>query len=373
MNFNFVTHTPPGTVTGYLREFIKIGGYYFMAHHTDSVIFRSVDGLNWTNISGTLSASVTCLCVNADGTIILAGCADGAVYRSTDTGATWTRYDVSTYEISRIVFANGTFYRSEQLYNSGKYGAYRSSTDGINWTLLKNTTTERFYALAGIGTDVYLVGDNATQGCVFKSVGGGVPSQVYSSANTIGFYAVAELGAGRVGVCGFNGAFEYSDDGGSTWTKATGIPAVTLSSIGVFNGNVYVASTSNIYESTDNGATFTAYSVPDISGTIQNIRYIDGFVVLIGSGGVYITSRGNTVSGTVTDAAGNPAARTVRAYRRDTGQLVHETTSSAVDGSYSLLLGDVGEIDRVVIADDVAEGVVYNDIIDRVIASGGTV
>jgi hypothetical protein len=69
------------------------------------------------------------------------------------------------------------------------------------------------------------------------------------------------------------------------------------------------------------------------------------------------------VAGTVYDAAGSPAVRTVRAYRRSDGTLMGETTSSA-SGAYSIPCPDE-EVYRVVL-DDVA-GALYNDLIDRVL------
>ena len=74
-----------------------------------------------------------------------------------------------------------------------------------------------------------------------------------------------------------------------------------------------------------------------------------------------------SIAGVVTDDDGQPAARTVRAYRRSSGVFLAETTSSAVDGSYTLSIAGSGEVQRIALADDVAEGVVYNDKIDRVI------
>jgi hypothetical protein len=71
------------------------------------------------------------------------------------------------------------------------------------------------------------------------------------------------------------------------------------------------------------------------------------------------------VSGVITDADGNPAARIVRAYRRDTGALIVSTTSDAVTGEYELILPDTNEIQRIVLDDDAAP--LYNDLIDRVI------
>lgn len=70
------------------------------------------------------------------------------------------------------------------------------------------------------------------------------------------------------------------------------------------------------------------------------------------------------ISGTVLDDAGDPVARIVRAYRRDTGALVGNTTSSAVDGSYSMNFTSLSEC-TVLCLDD-AGGDDFNDLALRV-------
>jgi hypothetical protein len=73
-----------------------------------------------------------------------------------------------------------------------------------------------------------------------------------------------------------------------------------------------------------------------------------------------------SVSGIVTNAEGDPAARIVRAYRRSTGELLAETTSDAMTGYYELELSTDAEIQRVVL-DSATADPLYNDLIDRVI------
>ena len=71
------------------------------------------------------------------------------------------------------------------------------------------------------------------------------------------------------------------------------------------------------------------------------------------------------VSGIITEN-GSPVARTVRAYDRDTGAFIAGTTSSAVDGSYSIDTGTATEV--FVIAFDDDAGTVYNAVIlDKII------
>lgn len=70
-----------------------------------------------------------------------------------------------------------------------------------------------------------------------------------------------------------------------------------------------------------------------------------------------------TISGTITDTNGNGVARTVRAYRRDTGVLMGEAESNASTGAYSITTTYSGE-HNVVMLDD-AFGTVENDQILR--------
>jgi hypothetical protein len=73
-----------------------------------------------------------------------------------------------------------------------------------------------------------------------------------------------------------------------------------------------------------------------------------------------------SVSGTITDDTGEPCARTVRLYDRDTGAFIAETTSDASTGAYDFsdMVSD-SEVQRIVLDD--SAGTLYNDLIDRVI------
>lgn len=79
------------------------------------------------------------------------------------------------------------------------------------------------------------------------------------------------------------------------------------------------------------------------------------------------SSTSSAVSGTVKDSAGANAARTVRLYRRDTGKLVGAAVSNASTGAYTIKTQTADEVQRVVLDD--AGGLLYNDLIDRVIPS----
>jgi hypothetical protein len=71
------------------------------------------------------------------------------------------------------------------------------------------------------------------------------------------------------------------------------------------------------------------------------------------------------VAGIVRDSANAPCARTVRAYRRDTGALVGSTVSDASLGTYLLALPTLNEVN--IVALDDAAGNFENDRIIRVV------
>ena len=94
--------------------------------------------------------------------------------------------------------------------------------------------------------------------------------------------------------------------------------------------------------------------------TLGSARYTEAFTAPAAA----FSNFAGQITGVITDDASDPVARVVRAYRRDTGALVGNTTSSAGDGSYSMNLLTLDQCS--VIALDDASGDVYNDQIARV-------
>ena len=72
------------------------------------------------------------------------------------------------------------------------------------------------------------------------------------------------------------------------------------------------------------------------------------------------------VAGVVRDASGTPCARTVRAYRRDTGAFAGSAVSDSGTGVYSIDCPTLDEV-SVVALDDAVSGTYYNDQVVRVI------
>jgi len=75
------------------------------------------------------------------------------------------------------------------------------------------------------------------------------------------------------------------------------------------------------------------------------------------------------VAGTVTDAVGNPAARTVRIFHRDSGVLLGEAVSDAVTGEFTIHTVTSDEVQRIAL-DDNSTVPLKNDLIARVMPGG---
>lgn len=71
------------------------------------------------------------------------------------------------------------------------------------------------------------------------------------------------------------------------------------------------------------------------------------------------------VSGIVKDSAGSNVARTVRAYRRDTGAAVGSAVSDATSGAYSIWTPTLDEVSLICLDD--AAGTVENDLVLRAV------
>jgi hypothetical protein len=133
---------------------------------------------------------------------------------------------------------------------------------------------------------------------------------------------------------------------------------------------VAVGAAGKMAVSSDQGETWALVESPFGGATIYGIASAPYQWVAVGAQSKIAYSYINavTVSGVVRDGDGNAAARMVRIYARTTGKLLGETVSDPADGAYAVLLrGDTGEVQRIVLADDDAEGVLYNDIIDRIL------
>src|SRR5258706_2208738 len=200
------------------------------------------------NGAGLTSGRVTAIAVDpTDSNVVYAGGAQGGVWKTTDGGLNWTPLtdNQNSLAIGSIVIDpnnHNVVYvgTGEQNYSADSYygaGILKSTDGGVSWTTLTNSNFDGSTSRANGG---------------FPSVGAMAVQPGGSSGTPI------LLAAGPSST----GGLYVSQDGGTTWVKATGMPT----SLSAANSVVYVSNTvayaglfaNGVYKSTDGGVTWAA-------------------------------------------------------------------------------------------------------------------
>ncbi|HKD18838.1 MAG TPA: sialidase family protein [Thermoanaerobaculia bacterium] len=165
-----------------------------------------------------------------DSPVMLAGLANGGLYRSTDAGASWTivLYGSGFLSLARASSSPSTVYATIQQPSLTQATTYRTTDSGATWTPISGFGTAPVYAMAV---------DTASADVLYASVGpssGGPPA-----------------------------GLSLSRDGGGTWQKlSTGLPDDTFIAVAadpVTSGIVYAgANSSGVFRSSDGGTTWAA-------------------------------------------------------------------------------------------------------------------
>ncbi|HZK75321.1 MAG TPA: T9SS type A sorting domain-containing protein, partial [Candidatus Kapabacteria bacterium] len=179
------------------------------------------------------------------------------IYRSTDTGRTWFESDSGIAislpwlsEVDAFLNQGGTLYASAGAYSDDRfiYGALFKSTDsGTTWSKTLNSPGFPVFILASSGSNIfaaryYTYGQ--PEGGLFLSSNGGnswdslpcpiVPASIAADRNSL-------FTAGRAGDFSFGGnEIYFSQDAGSTWKLVSeGEPFGAVTSLLVFNNYLY--------------------------------------------------------------------------------------------------------------------------------------
>lgn len=156
-----------------------------------------------------------------------------------------------------------------------------------------------------------------------------------------------------------------------TYTKTTRAYTFRVGSAGAGSGSMTVAgtwpasSTSNQTYALAIGRSQTASPGGYFNGNIDELRISKMIRTETSEPTAAFYDFAGQVSGTVKDSAGAPCARTVRAYRRDTGALLSGTVSDPSTGAYLFAMPTLDEVN--IVAYDDAAGSFENDQIIRVV------
>jgi photosystem II stability/assembly factor-like uncharacterized protein len=204
----------------------------------------------WNKADSTISEVTNILsCTSIADTFFICPENEGGVYRSTDSGATWSATSGLSNKSVRTIISHGS-----NLLAGTSWGLFLSTDRGISWIETYDGLESRNIAsLAVSGSDIYAVSNT-----VFRSSDGGASWAPQNPAlNTLGTRPLA-VSAGKLLAADYS-SIHFSTDIGSSWDKiepsqlSSGINVILLS-----GNDLFVATnTRGILISTDDGHNWT--------------------------------------------------------------------------------------------------------------------
>ncbi|MDP2036924.1 MAG: hypothetical protein Q8L04_06040, partial [Ignavibacteria bacterium] len=249
----------------------------------------------WVSTSGPNEVNIESFIVN--GTTIFAGTSGyGGIYKSTDTGVSWTKCNtgvsktysvfsfcnigtkivVGTYSDILISSNNGDSWQNitpqgytNEIKGLGYDGTYlyavisgvgvaRTNDEGTTWSIFANGISDKSIWTLFVGTNKLFIGTQT--GGVFSSIDKGATWQDanagITSKNLIRSFAAA--GTNLFATSYYGGVYK-STDNGLTWTSASyGLSTLSVRRIYSFGTYLFASTDAGIYKSNDLGVSWIA-------------------------------------------------------------------------------------------------------------------
>ena len=205
---------------------------------------------------------------------------EGKIYKSIDTGITWTlQYSnpVSNQPLFQILFTDSnTGYVVGGSTSCGGVGCIPAggvilkTTDGGNsWTNILQKSLVSFVSIASNSSGDLFAISNGTKGRILKSINAGINWTTLDSTD----FSLDKITFGNnYGFCtGKNGKILRSNDNGNTWELAATLSAYYTDDIKFNSGNGYcITNNQTVYKTIDNGNTWTEKYHSDFQTYIVN-------------------------------------------------------------------------------------------------------
>ena len=247
----------------------------------------SNSGVTWAQVANTNPAILTTedvLSVAIDGTTGLAGpylaapTVNTGIYRSTDSGVTWTQ--VLSNDVIRYIYLSGSTAVAFSNQNSSANGIRYSTNGGATWTTSANTAGGN---VTGNWNNASFVGTNGIAGSNLNTGSGGIwytsnsgQSWTQSPSYNSGIvYSVSMSGTNAIAATNGNGLW-YSTNSGQNWVQSASVTTgiffgVTLSgSIGI--AAALAGGQNGIWTTDDAGQTWT--KSPSTTGAFRTTAIV---------------------------------------------------------------------------------------------------
>ena len=273
---------------------------------TDSKgVYRSDDGgANWRAANSSIEETSVYDLIFAQGGLLAAvanSCGDIDVFRSTDSGTTWTATGFNRL-VSSFALKDNAIYAVASDFNSS---IFRSTNGGLSWQQVPSPIQE--------GNEIFVSGNAilvAEYNFIWRSTDNGGSWDVAEQFALSGVKSFSESG-GRILGAGVGVLYRSTDNGAHWQFSPFAGGALSLSSVG---NTVYLGGGNKVSKSTDSGLSWTDVSNNLGKGSIEALLY-DGTNVYAGTpndtAGVYITSNGG--ASWSPSYIGLPTAQTIRA------------------------------------------------------------
>jgi photosystem II stability/assembly factor-like uncharacterized protein len=287
-------------------------------------VFRTTDtGATWTSVA---SWSALCMTALDSSTVVAYYGSTSPPRRSTDGGATWTAspmFSPSTGQIRGCKAASATV-----AYSSGFNDQRVVTTDaGATHVVSPSAFRDQLAIAAWTGDRFVSVGST---GSVRRSIDGGTTITSPTSGSPNDLQDVEAFSTDRAVAVGVAGTVVRSVDQGATWASVPSGPAQTLNAVDRSpDGWLYAAGiTGTVIRSSDDGLTWSTVAAPSVNNITDIVAVSRDVVWVVGSAGtIYRTADG----GSTWTAQASGTALSLTSIDAIDGQ--DAVAATAVDGS----------------------------------------
>jgi photosystem II stability/assembly factor-like uncharacterized protein len=301
----------------------------------DGLLFKSADsGATWSVASnGLTDLSILSLAVDpTNANVAYAGTQLGAVFKTTDGGASWSQIGTGlppTTTVEEIAIDRNnpsTLYAAiSVIFLDAKGGVYKSTNGGATWTAMNNgILAARIDSVAIDPSNSSIIWAGCNYRCesdirLYKSTNAGASwTGPFISQEPFAFIYDVIVGANSTAlVLADLGGVYRSTNGGTSWTRATGLPGFssgTLLAADAGGSNVYWGGANGVYRSTNGGTSFSAATGIPTGARGRAFAFTDAAVIAGTDGDGAFRS---TNSGAAWTAANNGLRPSVRALAAD--------------------------------------------------------